>query len=207
MARAKKHHSSHTDSHPDSHSVENHSAESHLKEEKALEISEEVLAETAAESDIADLAPEVDAHTESHVVPESERESTPQSRTAATKGRTRLYGAAALALFLVVGGLYTYGYFTSAEYAAKQIEKKNAALIKEVATHMLLPENEKPVIYTVQDPALLSAQQPFFKGAEAGDSLIVFPQSAKAIIYSKSRGLIVTVGPVSFDQSALQMSQ
>ena len=105
---------------------------------------------------------------------------------------------------IVIGGIFTYQYMISPERMAKKAAAKNVALLEEVGTHMLLPENETPVIYEVQDPELLSAQQPFFKGAEAGDSLIVFPQSAKAIIYSSKRGLIVNVGPVSFDESSLQ---
>ncbi|MCU0660002.1 MAG: hypothetical protein MUD00_00045 [Candidatus Pacebacteria bacterium] len=41
----------------------------------------------------------------------------------------------------------------------------------------------------------------FFKGAQKGDKLVVFPTTGKAIIYSPERDIIVNVGPVTFDNN------
>ena len=73
------------------------------------------------------------------------------------------------------------------------------SILNKVSKHVILPEG-KPSIFVVQDPDLLIKQQAFFKGVEKGDSLIVYPEIGKAIIYSNSRDIIVNVGPVTFDQ-------
>jgi hypothetical protein len=62
---------------------------------------------------------------------------------------------------------------------------------------MVVPTG-KPSVFTIEDPKILSSQQAFFAQAEKGDSLIVYAQEGKAIIYSKKRNIIVNVGPVSF---------
>jgi flagellar biosynthesis/type III secretory pathway M-ring protein FliF/YscJ len=105
-------------------------------------------------------------------------------------------------LLLILSGLfyYLFWYAKTESYKQKKADKESAELIKEVGEMMILPPG-KPAIFTVQDPDLLAGQQAFFKGAEKGDSLIVYSEAGKAIIYSKKRNLIVNVGPVTFDQS------
>jgi hypothetical protein len=63
---------------------------------------------------------------------------------------------------------------------------------------MALPEGS-PTVFNIEDPEKLQGQQAFFKGSEKGDQLVVFSESAKAIIYSPSRNIIVNAGPVTFD--------
>ena len=65
---------------------------------------------------------------------------------------------------------------------------------------MILPTDETPAIFIVQDPNQLMSQQPFFKGAQKNDRLMVYQKSGKAILYSPVRNMIVNVGPVTFDQ-------
>jgi|GEM_PF-1032975 len=104
---------------------------------------------------------------------------------------------------LIAALLYTYFYFTSDEYREKAAAKEVAELITEIGTKMILPVGEEPAIFDITDPAQLASQQAFFVGAEQGDKLLVYSTTAKAIIYSQSRGLIVNVGPVTFDENSL----
>lgn len=116
--------------------------------------------------------------------------------------KTLLVACSALILMLIVGGYAFHRSYNSDVAKQQRLEATNKALEVEVAKLMILPEGETPVIYQIDDPAALIVQQPFFAGSQKGDRLIVYPQSAKAIIYSPARKLIVNVGPVSFDSAA-----
>ena len=108
-----------------------------------------------------------------------------------------------LIILLIGGGLYyTYYQNTPAAKEAK-IKSETATLIKEVSKHILLTTDEEPAIFVITDPAQLSAQQAFFANAIQGDKLLVYWKTAKAIIYSPERKLIVNVGPVTFDEKEL----
>jgi hypothetical protein len=103
----------------------------------------------------------------------------------------------------IVSGFFAYRAYTAPEAIAsrevKRIEAENKALIIEISKVMLLPQNEIPVIYTIDDPTTLMNKQPFFTASEKGDKLIIYPKSSKAIIYSPSRKVIVNVGPIAPD--------
>lgn len=81
----------------------------------------------------------------------------------------------------------------SQEEKAKQESQK---VINKVSRLMDLPKEEEPVVATVQDKDLLIKEQRFFEGAENGDVLIIYPQAAKAILYSPKRDRLVNVGPL-----------
>lgn len=88
-------------------------------------------------------------------------------------------GAALAALPLGTGG------YTSDDYIAA------------IAKKIILPkDNTAPRVAIVTDPALLTEEQEFYRGAEAGDVLVVFEESKRAILYSPKRDIIVNVGPV-----------
>ncbi len=104
-----------------------------------------------------------------------------------------------IALALI--GNYAYGKYTgTADYKTKKDQAEAANLVSAVSKLMLLPADETPAIFVVQDPNQLISQQPFFKGAQKDDRLMVYQKSGKAILYSPSRNMIVNVGPVTFDQ-------
>jgi hypothetical protein len=115
------------------------------------------------------------------------------------KGKSFKFVLIAVILGAIVGGFLYYRYTKTDSYKQKKADKESVELVKEVGSMIILPAG-KPAIFTVQDPDLLAGQQAFFKGAEKGDSLLVYSESGKAIIYSKKRHLIVNVGPVTFDQ-------
>ncbi len=78
---------------------------------------------------------------------------------------------------------------------AQIIEEETATLIAAVGKLILLPENESPVVATIVNSAKLAETQAFYKGAQDGDKLLIFPESEKALIYSPARNILVSVGP------------
>lgn len=65
-------------------------------------------------------------------------------------------------------------------------------IMRGVSKHMFLPEGD-PTIVVVKDATALTGQA-FFKNAQTGDVVLVYPE--QAIIYSPERHKIVNVGPV-----------
>lgn len=113
------------------------------------------------------------------------------------------------AVAILAGFMWYQWYSTPDKVAAreaKRIETEQKALVAEVKTHIILPE-EWPVIYKINDPTLLASQQPFFIGSQKDDMLLVYPQSGRAIIYSPSRKLIVNFGPITFGDNVLPLER
>jgi len=118
------------------------------------------------------------------------------------KSKKKFWISGFIIIFLLAigGGLYYQHYQNSPTGKEAKVKAETAALIKEVSKYMILPADDQPAIFDITDPAQLSAQQAFFADAIQGDKLLVYSKTAKAIIYSPSRKLIVNVGPVTFDQ-------
>ncbi|OGG41604.1 hypothetical protein A2837_00410 [Candidatus Kaiserbacteria bacterium RIFCSPHIGHO2_01_FULL_46_22] len=125
----------------------------------------------------------------------------PHQRGTFSKGR--IFVVLLLLLVIISGIFFAHrSYFNPEAVANREAERQkaeNEELIEEVGKLMILPQ-EEPLIYQIDDPELLMSEQPFFVGAEEGDKLIVYPNAAKAIIYSQTRKMIVNVGPVTFDE-------
>jgi hypothetical protein len=134
-------------------------------------------------------------------------EQTPIHHQPKKKSKKMMWIAGAIALVLIVGGGFYYYYYTQSP-AGKEAKAKaeTASLIKQVSKLMILPTDDEPAIFDITDPSQLSSQQAFFAGAEKGDKLMVYSKTAKAIIYSPKRDVIVIVGPVTFDQNAKNTS-
>lgn len=75
------------------------------------------------------------------------------------------------------------------------------AVLQAVSRLMVLPAESDPIIALVADAARLQTEQAFYRGAENGDILLVFPQSRQAIIYRPSSNQIVNVGPLIVDDN------
>ena len=75
-------------------------------------------------------------------------------------------------------------------------EQNLADLLEKVKAHMILPEGEEPVVATISDVEALLENNAFFEGAQNGDRVIVYAEAQQAIVYSPTRDLIVSVGPV-----------
>lgn len=81
-------------------------------------------------------------------------------------------------------------------YQQKIAEKQVSSIMKKVSKLMVLPVGQ-PQVIVIQDANQIKGQQQFFKNAENGDIVLVYPESA--IIYSPSRNKIINVGPVIND--------
>ncbi len=84
----------------------------------------------------------------------------------------------------------------SEEARAKQIKSKVAKLIS-------VPKDEIPTIASVTDTGKLN-DQPFFKDAQNGDIIVIFPAAKKAIIYRESDNRLVNVGPIAITDSGAE---
>lgn len=106
-------------------------------------------------------------------------------------------------LLILSTGVYVSWYFVMHKKSAlaavgtTPLAVTSSAYIEAIGKKILLPkDNVPPRIAVITDPALLTGEQEFYRGAEAGDVLVVFETSKRAIIYSPRRDIIVNVGPV-----------
>lgn len=114
-----------------------------------------------------------------------------------------------IVIFLLVlgaGGFYTYLLFQqdAAPVASntKETQEQIESLLREVGELVLLPEGEIPQIATVTDVEKLK-EQPFFKGAQNGDKVLIFSSTKEAILYRQSIKKIITIAPINTpDQAA-----
>jgi hypothetical protein len=105
-------------------------------------------------------------------------------------------------VFVIVLGVGGY-FFIQYQQAKTLLGDKSSnpvsatqSLIENVGKLMVLPTNETPQIATVTDITKL-ANQPFFKDARNGDSVLIYTKNQEAIIYDPASNKIVTVGPIS----------
>jgi hypothetical protein len=89
--------------------------------------------------------------------------------------------------------------------AQDQTKQEVQSLVASVGKLMVLP-SEEPLVATIDDPAALQKEQPFYAGSEKGDKLLIFFQARKAVIYNPARNVIVNAGPIIMqqDQAAVQ---
>lgn len=76
-----------------------------------------------------------------------------------------------------------------------------AAMVGKIGKLMELPTGEMPTLATVADKEKLS-EQSFFKGAENGDKILIYPESGRAILYRPSIGKIVDVTAIRVQNEA-----
>lgn len=74
-------------------------------------------------------------------------------------------------------------------------------LINKVGALIDLPQGETPSIATVSDKNKLQSQA-FFKNAQNGDTLLIYTNAKKAILYRESTNKIVEVAPIAIDTTA-----
>lgn len=97
-----------------------------------------------------------------------------------------------------------------ASTASNQATSSEGILLA-LGRHMIVPkENTAPHVAMIVDAISLAREQEFYRGAENGDALIVFPESHIAVIYGVRRDRIVTTGPIrlkSSDKETAQMAE
>lgn len=80
------------------------------------------------------------------------------------------------------------------ESPAIQQEKVVQETLDKLKNHVVLPENQTPVVATVEDAAALQKDNTFYNEAQNGDTVVVF--QSKAYLYRPSTDRIVNIGPV-----------
>lgn len=114
-----------------------------------------------------------------------------------------LIGAVAASLFLYYRTRQQVAYLSSPAGQQELSQREIQSVVESLGKLTLLPE-EEPVVATVIDASYLATQSAFYKDAQNGDKLVVFPQAQKAYIYSPSRNILVNAGPLIVDQSQQQ---
>jgi hypothetical protein len=75
-------------------------------------------------------------------------------------------------------------------------EKEIKQLVIDVGKFLVLPTDETPTLATVSDPEKLR-DQPFFVNAMAGDKVLIYATSRKAILWRPSTSKIVEISALN----------
>jgi hypothetical protein len=107
-------------------------------------------------------------------------------------------GVALVLALLLTGGIGLYLYLTTGNIVPGRTsgEQEATRVVAAVGKHLYLPEGEEPTVATVTDLAPL-AGQPFFAKAQVGHKVLIYTQSAKAILYDPVADKIVEVAPLN----------
>jgi hypothetical protein len=105
-------------------------------------------------------------------------------------------------VLVVLGGVSMY-FYSRYQHVQKLLKDPAAAskeevsmLVGKVSRHILLPANESPQIAKVTDPAQLKSNQ-FFAQSQAGDVVLIYTQSQKAILFRPTTDRIIEVAPAT----------
>lgn len=115
-------------------------------------------------------------------------------------------GLIVLLLFLVIaamlGSVYFYFKYQEAKSQTTTTSPQEVQqLLVSVGKLMVLPQ-ESPTVATVSDINKLKGQI-FFKQAQNGDKVLIFPKNREAILYRPSLGKIIAVSTVSVEGSSV----
>ncbi len=113
-------------------------------------------------------------------------------------------------ILLVAVGALSYAYYIkdselkalqNPEIKAAMEQKEIDKIVAKVSKLMILPEEEIPQVLTINDAESAIKQQPAFAGSINGDKVLIYQKSAKAVIYSPTRNIIVNVLPVTLENN------
>lgn len=74
-------------------------------------------------------------------------------------------------------------------------------VLEKVSKLYQLPNGEQPTVAKIEDKSKLEGQS-FFKTAENGDYLLVYPKAKLALLYRENDDRLVNVGPVNTDRTS-----
>lgn len=82
-------------------------------------------------------------------------------------------------------------------------QKEVSDLVKKVSELVVLPEDEVPVVATVEDKEKLTGQE-FFKNAENGDKVLIYARSRKVYLYDPEGHKILEVAPLNIGTTGIE---
>lgn len=117
--------------------------------------------------------------------------------------RLALFFRVLIILLAIVVLVLLYSLFRSNKKDIVAQDKNNKeAVLMAVSRLMVLPDETGVVVATVSDREKLR-EQDFFRLAENGDKVVVFPKARQAVLYRPGVDKIVTIAPLaSADASA-----
>lgn len=83
----------------------------------------------------------------------------------------------------------------SQKISQQEIEKA----LSLVGRHIILPQNETPVVASILNSEELIKEQPFYSNTINGDILFIYFENRRAILYSPERDILVNVGPINVE--------
>ncbi|MDP3779302.1 MAG: LytR C-terminal domain-containing protein [bacterium] len=116
-----------------------------------------------------------------------------------------------IAAILIITLLAATGYWIYGKYFhlsdGERAKRELAAVVVSVSNLMILPEGDQPMLATVVDAEVLKKEQPFFTRAINGDQLLLFPRNLQAVLYRPKSNIIVSVGPIQYQNPPAGESQ
>lgn len=89
-------------------------------------------------------------------------------------------------------------------------EKILNEMVEKVGKLIILPQDEVPVMATIEDAETLMKKEVFYAGTKNGDIVLMYQKALKAVVYSPDRNIIVNVGPIYVEpnkETAIQNNQ
>jgi len=109
-----------------------------------------------------------------------------------------------LMIVIVLLSLGTAAYFWNDARNAKQQtpeaiktrnEEETSKVVTDLGNTLLIEEGQDPTVARIEDPSILQSSNPdFYKDAQTGDYLILYPQ--RAIIYRLDESKIINIAPI-----------
>jgi hypothetical protein len=127
-----------------------------------------------------------------------ENEST-QNNYRETHTKTQLYKI--IGIFLVTLLIFCGAYLSKHRFPQNGETPDTEHLVQRVGELMLIP-NETPIIATINQPENFVHEQPFYTGSQTGDMLLIFPQAARAVIYSPTKDIVINSGPFAVNSGS-----
>ena len=103
------------------------------------------------------------------------------------KHPTLILLAVSLLLALLAAGYFAYG----AYFAPEALKRREVARwVERIGASVELPRGEAPTVATVTNRSKLEGQE-FFRDAEEGDVVLVYPHSGRAYLYRPSTDKLI----------------
>ncbi len=77
--------------------------------------------------------------------------------------------------------------------------EEQKSVLEKVSEIVILPPNEVPELVVIKDLEEIK-NEPFFKNAQVGDSVLIFINSKKAYLYRDSENRIVDIAPLILNE-------